>query len=82
MFNVSDGYCWCRLPCGLCSRTGQPCPKVSNPEPYPVISYGGTGMPADLSNQSGKCDPAVTATNGTYTKASGDFNGGKTEDKS
>lgn len=81
MFNC-DNYCWCRLPCGICSRTGQQCPKVSGSELYPSGPYYGTGMSADLLNRSGGWDPTITGTSGSYTKASVNSDGGKTEDKS
>lgn len=29
-YPYNGGYCWYRLPCGICQRTNQICPLMSN----------------------------------------------------
>ena len=50
-------YCWHRLPCGICDRTNQQCPKAGNQFYYHGIQTNPCG------------GLSTTATNSSETKA-------------
>lgn len=70
MYAPDANYCWCRLPCGICSRTGQPCPKTG--ETGQISSTPGVSWTTFGANS----ESSVNTVKGCV------LDGGKTEDKS
>lgn len=75
MYAPDANYCWCRLPCGICSRTGQPCPK-NGATGYP-FTPGITSTPGvSWTTFGANSESSVNTVKGCV------LDGGKTEDKS
>lgn len=60
MNGYDTNYCWHRLPCGICERTNQQCPKAGNQFYYQGIQTNPCG---------GLSTTATTATGSGETKA-------------
>ena len=43
VYDQQTNYCWYRLPCGLCQRTGQQCPKAYSLQGWTVTTATNAG---------------------------------------